>query len=353
MSIYTLRNKNRIGVTEDAAGIYGDVEHLNLGSSLYVFSSFTFTSPIKGYLGPTLSEVLAGYNTSANPWLTNTLYFNMTTQGIQRWTCPASGTYRFTVKGAAGGQYDASTYYPRWPGAGATIIADLNLTKGVVYNIIVGQTPNNATNNFNGSPGGGATWVVDDSGVLLVCAGGGGGWGHGSSTSTGGIGLGGSATNYPTSVAVNAIVTAAADGINYTTNGTGQSNGLALGGGLSTSGTSGGAGGGTGWNGPGSSDTGGNPAGGGSRYAGGSSGKGTSMYGGFGGGGGSNGSGCAGGGGGGYSGGAAGNNWSGSTWGSAGGGGSYWTGSLVSATAGANGIATANVANGYVIVTKL
>ena len=353
MSIYALRNRNRIGVVEDSAGIFGDVDYLNLGASLYTFSSFTFTSPIKGYAGPTLTEVLAGYNTSTYSWLTNITYFNMTTQGIQRWTAPVSGTYRFTLKGAAGGQLDASTYNPRWPGDGATIITDIVLTKNSIYNIIVGQTPNNAANTYNGSPGGGATWVVDDSGVLLACAGGGGGWGHGSSTTTGGIGLGGSATNYPTSVAAGATVVAAADGVSYTTNGTGQSNGLALGGGLSTTGTSGGAGGGTGWNGPGSSDTGSNPAGGGTRYTGGTSGRGVSMYGGFGGGGGSNGTGCAGGGGGGYSGGAAGNNWSGATWGSAGGGGSYWTGTLVSATAGANGIATANVANGYVTVTRL
>lgn len=329
-------------------------------TALYAFTSFSFTSStnLRGQNGPTLAQLLSTYNTTTYPWLNNTAYFNVVTQGIQQWTVPSTATYRLVLRGADGGTFSGSTFFPRWPGQGATITCDVSLTASTVLNIVVGQTPANSGNAVDGSAGGGGTWIytgaIGGAGLIAV-AGGGGGWGHGTTTSNGGVGLGGSNTTDSTRVAVNATVTAAADGLTYTGNGTGTTNGIGNGGGLANSGTLGGASGGAGWLTNGTDRTTGSTSTGGTRFIGGTSSTATNtmLQGGFGGGGGANGTGFAGGGGGGYTGGPAGNDWSGNYWGNPGGGGSFSTGTLVSATAGVNGLAYASVANGSVTITKL
>jgi hypothetical protein len=336
-----------------------------VSASLYSFTSFQFTNAgALGNTGPTLANCLSSYNTVTYPWLNNTAYFNVVTQGIQLWTVPATGTYRLTLKGGDGGGANSASYNNRYPGAGAVIITDVTLTGGTVLSIVVGQTPNCGSSTLSGTGGGGGTWIYTGSiggAGLIAVAGGGGGWGHGSNATNGGIGLGGSSTNSSTSNSINGNVVAAADSVSYQGNGTGASNGTGYGGGLATTGQYGSGAGGAGWlsvgtstngtSGPGGGQSGGYPSQGGQQWVGGTGG--ANNAGGFGGGGGSNGNGSASGGGGGYTGGPAGNDWSGSYWGNAGGGGSYWTGSLVSATAGANGIAYASVTHGYVTITKL
>lgn len=318
---------------------------------LYSFTTFTFTNAgATGYQGPSLAQCQSAY--AGQAFLSG--YFT-TSGGIQQWTVPSTATYRLELKGASGGGNTTGSYYPADPGEGATIIADVVLISGTILNIVVGQTPFGSSS-ANGSAGGGGSWIYTGSiggAGLIAVAGGGGGWGHGSSSTTGGNGLGGNNSSDGDSrrVSIGTVING------KTGNGTGSTNGIGQGGGLSTTGSFGGSAGGAGWLSNGTNRTSGQTSNGGTRWDGGTSYKGAGWYGGFGGGGGCNGSGEAGGGGGGYTGGPAGNDWNGSYWGNAGGGGSYWTGTLVSATSGLDGGTgghlRANAVNGYVKITLL
>jgi len=357
MGYYT-KNGGLIGFggISEKRGVYDLIASQVIGDALYSFTSFTFTSAGQsGYQGPTLAQCQSAY--SGAVFLAS--YFSVS-GGIQQWTVPETGTYEIELRGGSGGGNTTGTYNPTDPGQGALIITRVNLSKGTVCNIVVGQTPTGAVSR-NGSAGGGGTWIytgsIGGSGLIAV-AGGGGGWGHGRNSSNGGNGLGGNnnANGDSRRVAVNTIVNG------RTGNGTGSTNGIGYGGGLSTTGSFGGSAGGAGWLSDGTDRqvaelaTGGHSVGS-PNWQGGTSADTTALYGGFGGGGGSNGRGEAGGGGGGYTGGPASNDWSGNYWGNAGGGGSYWTGTLVSATAGSDGGTgghlRANATNGYAKITKV
>ena len=353
MGYYT-KNAGLIGFgnISEKRGVHDLIAAQIIGDALYPFTTFTFTSAgVSGYQGPTLAQCQSAY--SGAVFLTS--HFSVS-GGIQQWTAPATGTYEIELRGGSGGGNTTGSYHPADPGQGALIITRVTLTQGAVYNIVVGQTPTGAVGK-NGSAGGGGTWIytgsIGGSGLIAV-AGGGGGWGHGTSSTTGGNGLGGNNNSNGDSRRVSSGTS-----INGKTgNGTGSTNGIGYGGGLATVGNLGGASGGAGWLSDGSDCTTGQPSTGGhsagpAAWEGGTSVDSTSLYGGFGGGGGSNGNGEAGGGGGGYTGGPAGNDWNSSTWGNGGGGGSYWTGTLVSATAGADGGShlRSNATNGYAKIT--
>ena len=143
--------------------------------ALYTFSSFTFTNAtISGRTGPTLANCLAAYNTSVYPWLTNTAFFNVVTQGYQLWTVPATGSYQVTVIGAAGGP----GYYPSGSrGYGARMVSTFSLSSGDKLQIIVGQAGGGTANSSCGADGGGGggSFVFTQAGTCLIAAGGGGG----------------------------------------------------------------------------------------------------------------------------------------------------------------------------------
>ena len=281
---------------------------------LYAFTTFTFTpAGATGRNGPTLSAAVSAYTATA-PWVTNTSYFNMTTQGYQLWTVPQTGSY--TVRAAGAGSAANSSGF----GLGAIIQTTLSLTKGQKIRILVGQRGRSSGVSLEPSGGGGGSFVASGltpaTGVVLVAAGGGGG----SSDPSTGLGN------------------------NNGTNTTSGRNGAGGDGG--GGGSSGDGGGGAGYSGGGGGFTGNGYNGGfapntvglsfinggtGGDYAG-------IPVGGFGGGG----SGLYGGGGGGYSGGGSASDSAGS---SAGGGGSF--------PAGATFIGATNVADGYVIITAI
>lgn len=328
-------------------------------TALYSFTSFTFTSGgVSGYTGPSLSTLLASYNTSLNPWLNNTSYFTMSVNGIQEWTVPQTGTYRILAVGGSGGIHGGS-YFPAFPGAGAQIQADVSLTQGEKIYIVVGQRPTSTTSSpYNGAGGGGGTFLYRGASAsagiggseLVMVAGGGGGTGHGSSGTTGGNGKGGSSTNNSNESGINESF-----GINPRTGGGSAGNfGISQGGRSSTVDSYGFGGGGAGWTGNGQ-DANNSTGRGGTRFIGGTSEDGDTMYGGFGGGGGSGGNGNSGGGGGGYTGGGGGNGWNNVRFGGGGGGGSFVIAGAtnVTMTVGNSGINYADVANGYATITKL
>ena len=330
------------------------INDTSINPELYSFTSFTFThgtwsrqasssaSPRQNVqstasTGDSLATFKSVYNTTTYPWINNTLYYDVVTAGFQKWTCPSTGTYRITVAGAAGGSNSANTV-----GSGAVITADVSLTIGQIYTILVGKigenTENNGTNSGAGGGGGSFFFINATDTTPIIAAGGGGG----------------SCKQRPGVMA--SLTTSGANG-----NGGVISGGVfgGINGGIPTVNSGDGnydAGGGAGWlAGNGEININANDASfgfaprnggrGGFRSADGSDDWGG--HGGFGGGGGGTTENGSAGGGGGYSGGGKGTDDYGSgIYGGGGGGGSFSSGTLVSSSA-------SNTGQGYVTITKL
>jgi len=148
------------------------------------FTSHTFTNcGATGRYGPTLANCTSTYTAS---WASDTSLFNMTSQGIQEWTVPDSGSYKIEAYGASGGDdkknYDGGEY--NWGGKGVKMEGVFQLNNGSVIFILVGQLGIGNVGTGCGG-GGGGTFVVTKSGashsnavdgdILLVAGGGGGG----------------------------------------------------------------------------------------------------------------------------------------------------------------------------------
>jgi len=138
---------------------------------LYAFTSATFTTG--GKTGPDGPDISQARNGVGNPSWAST-YLNMTTNGIQRWTVPASGNYRIRAIGAAGGTSSALN-----PGRGTSMQGDFSLTQGEIINILVAQTGTVRNSSCNAGGGGGTYVWRDSNNNILVIAGGGGGTGGG------------------------------------------------------------------------------------------------------------------------------------------------------------------------------
>ena len=140
--------------------------------SLYSFTTHTFTNAgATGRTGPIISQVRSSY--SSVTWAQNASFLNMTTQGIQEWTVPITGSYTINVAGAVGGS--AGT-----PGKGAIMIGRFNLTKGMILAILVGQQGVVKSASCNSGGGGGSfVWDKSSTSQPLIVAGGGGGGGNG------------------------------------------------------------------------------------------------------------------------------------------------------------------------------
>jgi len=158
--------------------------------SLYPFTDATFTPGGQtGRTGPALATARSGLTgTGTDTWKNNTEFFN-TTDGIQLWTVPQSGTYRIDVRGAMGG-FNGS--YSSLPGYGARVVSDHVLTQGEIIRILVGQVGVSVSNTCQAGSGGGGSFVVrtpyNTNASILAIAGGGGGVGtSGSRAGTGGV----------------------------------------------------------------------------------------------------------------------------------------------------------------------
>jgi len=145
-------------------------------ASLYPFTTHTFTnSNVIGPIGPSFAQCIAAY--SGINWVSNSNFFNMTTQGYQLWTVPKTGTYTINAYGAG---------TPNG-GIGGRVKGNFILNKGDIITIVCGQmgTPGNGKapdgrdSGWYGEGGGGGTYVAlgnnQQSASLLCVAGGGGG----------------------------------------------------------------------------------------------------------------------------------------------------------------------------------
>jgi len=181
---FYLKNQNYIGTV--GGNRFDNLPLIGSNGSLYSFTTFTFTSGgiVSGRLGPSLATLLSNYNTVENDWLNDTLFFN-STDSIQLWTVPASGTYKIVAYGAQGGF--AGQTGSGSGGFGAKIEGDFDLEAGSKLRIVVGQVGGTSTGQSGG--GGGGSFVLKETGFtesdILIIAGGGGG---GQRTNNGGAG---------------------------------------------------------------------------------------------------------------------------------------------------------------------
>lgn len=143
------------------------------GAGLYDFLNVTFSNSRTDVFGQTLTQARQSMSgQGVDQWNTNTLYFNVDSDGVMSWTVPKTGSYRITAAGAKGGEGTAVNS-SRPSGNGAVMRGEWNLEEGSVYNIIVGSKPNTSG---EGGGGGGGTFMWDASTQNpLIIAGGGGG----------------------------------------------------------------------------------------------------------------------------------------------------------------------------------
>lgn len=172
---------------------------------LFAFTTFTFTpGPAVHDVGPTYSQLISAYNTTANPWLLNTNFFSVPTNGFQKFTVPQSGAYRITAAGARGADDVISS--TGWSGgAGGVLTADFNFTRGEILYFVVGQTGQSDTgggdlirlagfngggnSRYNAGAGGGGSDVRRTGTALsdrVIVGGGGGGGSHDAKGGAGG-----------------------------------------------------------------------------------------------------------------------------------------------------------------------
>jgi hypothetical protein len=148
-----------------------------ISSGLYAFTTFTFqTAGVVGPTGPSLGQFYSSYSNVGNTWLQNTSYFNVTTPGYQKWTVPATGSYRIEVAGSRGGisNYTGNTSANVLHGRGAIVSGTIGLTKGQILTIAVGQHGANAASQsaFSIAGSGGGSFVVANTTPLIIAGGG-------------------------------------------------------------------------------------------------------------------------------------------------------------------------------------
>jgi hypothetical protein len=174
------------GFENEDKAISGAASSITTEPNLYDFTTFSFDKTNAEGTGPTLQECITFYSSRVS-WVLSASYFNMTTQGIQEWTVPITGSYSIVAAGAKGGngQY-ADTYYRTGIGGNGRIIScNITLKKNDKLFIILGQIGLNYNpNSFNGlyfaGGGGGGTFVFLNSRAkasFVLAAGGGGGGG--------------------------------------------------------------------------------------------------------------------------------------------------------------------------------
>tara|TARA_B110001450_G_scaffold420_1_gene546 strand:+ start:231 stop:1637 length:1407 start_codon:yes stop_codon:yes gene_type:complete len=175
-------------LTDNATGLFTDRAINIVGETeFYAFTSHTFTTAsVVGATGPTISELRAAYTPT---WTDYTSNLNMTTQGIQEWTVPKTGSYTIAAYGARGGTQGSQTVSNNRHGKGAKMQGTFSLTGGDVIKIAVGQLPTDiGTNSDHSGYGGGGTGVIkspyNTDASILVIAGGGGGAGYSYANST-------------------------------------------------------------------------------------------------------------------------------------------------------------------------
>ena len=141
-----------------------------------VGSTETFTSgSVTGKNGPTLAQLKTAY--AAKTWEQESAYLNVSTQGFQQFAICHAGTYEITAYGANGGSGSTAG----GGGKGANAKGTFTLTNGQKLTIVVGQPGawNGQSSGSYAGGGGGGSFVFSGTSIstdsVLVAAGGGAG----------------------------------------------------------------------------------------------------------------------------------------------------------------------------------
>ena len=143
------------------------------------FSSFTFRTETVGADGQSLANVRALYGSDPTLWTNNDDYLSMESnrQGIQIWTVPKTGYYKFDVYGA-GGNDGSNNLGGNISGYSLNLIGYIYLTMNEKIHIACGQNGGYFPGYSSGNPasyvgGHGGTFVVRGSNnVPLIITGG-------------------------------------------------------------------------------------------------------------------------------------------------------------------------------------
>ena len=167
--------------TIDLGDFYGG-DDTPATTDLYFFNSHTFTAcGVLGKTGPTLAQCQTAYTGQA--FLTS--HFSVS-NGIQQWVVPSTASYTFKIRGGHGGAAKPNYNTQGTAGGeGAYLEFTIDLNKGDLLKLVVGQAPTYGVN----PGGGGGSWVVyynsdTQTDILVAVAGGGGGGGTSGSSYT-------------------------------------------------------------------------------------------------------------------------------------------------------------------------
>jgi len=133
--------------------------------NVHPMGPWTFTNAgATGQHGPTQAQINTSYaGTNLEDLLT------ISTQGIQEWNVPVTGTYKIEIYGAQGGDNGWFS-----GGLGAKMSGEFSLQTGSILSVVVGQKGGDSGTYSSGGGGGSFCWVES----LLISAGGGGGGGR-------------------------------------------------------------------------------------------------------------------------------------------------------------------------------
>ena len=147
------------------------------GGTLYNFTSHQFTNAGSwGTSGPTYADTQSAY--TGAPFLGDTDLFNVLYTGLQLWTVPSDGEYRFDMRGAIGGAVS-------WGQGGEAYQMTngrINLLAGEKLLMLIGQKggeSNNSQGNSSAGGGGGTflcKYVADNNVTPIAVAAGGNGY---------------------------------------------------------------------------------------------------------------------------------------------------------------------------------
>lgn len=224
--------------------IYEGDEYVPSSANDYAFSSWTFTNlGAIGRNGPLNTAKYSGF-----PWPDTSTYFSISS-GVQSWRVPATATYKLTVAGASN-KYSVTDTRTGTPAIvqtrGGIVSLLVNLTRGDVLNLVVGQ-PGTSTS-VTGTGGAGGTFILSSTGNPILVAGGAGGLNGSSGNDPANCSASSSLTNFDAPA-----VTPGWAGSYTGTGGTAGSGGTGGGGysgggaGLTSAGTIAGTGGGSQW----------------------------------------------------------------------------------------------------------
>ena len=141
---------------------------------LWSFTSHKFTNcGATGRTGPTIEACRSTYIAAA--WSSAGGLLSMSTQGIQLFTIPFTGTYVIRAAGASGGDAHDNAL----GGRGRILESTFILKQGDIIKILVGQSGSSrkfqTTSGTSAGSGGGGTFVLNPNDQPLIIAGGGGG----------------------------------------------------------------------------------------------------------------------------------------------------------------------------------